>query len=106
MREFNHCEWLIVGRTERCGKQCVNEYCRTHRAQLKRKPGSIPQPCRECGKGTKSETYLCSTACGSDRVKKTLYRVEVKTRRLHKVLMEELSLSASRQRECPFIGLR
>ena len=106
MIEYNRCEWLVVGRTERCGKQCVNNLCGVHRAQLRRKPGSEPQPCRQCGKGTKAESQLCSKACGADRTQKTLHRAEAQAKRLHSALMYELLMMAQKQRACPFIGLR
>ena len=53
--EYNRCEWLVVGSTERCGKRCFNNFCGVHRAQLRKKHVSEPQPCRKCGKGTKAE---------------------------------------------------
>ena len=99
----NACCWLIVGRSERCEKPCINDFCGIHRAQLRRRPGTEPKPCRKCGRETKSETQLCSKPCRSDHAKKAFHRAEAKARRLQPVLMQELLLAAHR---LPFIGLR
>ena len=106
MTMYNACRWLIVGRSERCEKQSINDFCGIHRAQLRLRPGTEPKPCRECGRGTKSETQLCSKPCRSDHTKKALHRAETKARRLHPVLMQELLLTAHQQQLLPFIGLR
>ena len=104
MIEYNWCDWLIIGRAERCGKQCVNKQCGLHR--LRRKPGSEPHPCRRCGKGTQGETRLCSKECGADRGQKALHRVEARAKRIYPAVMHELLRMAERQRTLPFIGLR
>ena len=106
MNTYNACHWLIVGRSEHCGKPCINDLCGIHRAQLCRRPGTEPHSCRWCGRGTKSETQLCSRVCRSAHVKKALHRAEAKARRLHPALMHELLLAAHRQRILPFVGLR
>ena len=103
---YNTFRWLIVGRSQRCEKPCINDFWGIHRAHLRRRPGTKPKPCRKCGRGTKSETQLCSKSCRSDHAKKALHRAETKARRLHPVLMQELLLAAHRQQVLPFIGLR
>ena len=95
MGEYNTCEWLVVARLEKCGRQCVNNLCGIHRAQLRRRPVTEPYACRECGKGTKSASRLCSKACGSDRVQKTLRRAGRKAVRVYPKVMKEL-LSVTR----------
>ena len=97
---YNACHWLIVGRSERCEKPCINDFCGIHRAPLRRRPGTEPKPCRKCGRGTKSETQLCSKPCRSDHAKKDLQRTEAKVRRLHPVVMQELLLAARRLSDC------
>ncbi|KAK3763396.1 hypothetical protein RRG08_051502 [Elysia crispata] len=54
MGATNICPWLKVNSLETCGKNCVYEYCDTHRQQLRmgRKP---PVPCKYCGVGTGSK---------------------------------------------------
>ena len=103
---YNARRWLIVGRSEHYEKQCINDFCGIHRAQLRRRLGTEPKPCRKCGRGTKSETQLCSKPCRSDHAKKALHRAEAKARRLHPVLMQELLLASQRQQLLAFIGLR
>ena len=103
---YNACRWLIVGCNERCKKPCVNDFCGIHRAQLCRQPGTEPKPFRKCGRGTKSETQLCSKHCRSNHAKKALHRAEAKARRLRPVLMQELLLEAHWQQLLPFIGPR
>ena len=80
---YNACRWLSVGRSERCEKPCLNDFCGIHRAQLGRRPETEPMPCRKCGRGTKSETQLFSKPFHSDHAKKALHRAEAKARRLH-----------------------
>ena len=104
MVEYTRCDWLIIGRAERCGKPCVNRLCGLHR--LRRKPGSEPYPCRRCGKGTQGETQLCSKECGAYRGQKALHRVEARAKRIYPAVMHELLRVAERQRTLPFIGLR
>ena len=84
----------------------LKNLCGIHRAQLRRRPGTEPRPCRKCNRGSKSETQLCSRGCGADNAKKALHRAEAKARRLHPARMHELLLAAHRQRILPFIGLR
>ena len=90
MAGYNKCTWLSVGRAERCGSRCKNTLCGIHRSMQKHRKIEEAHLCRKCGKGTKAESRLCSKACGSDRVKKTLHRAEARARRTHKVLMNEL----------------
>ena len=106
MVEYNRCDWLIIGRAERCGKPCVNRLCGLHRSRLWRKPGSELHPCRWCGKGTQGETRLCSKECGADRGQKALHRVEARPKRIYPTVMHELLCMAGHQRTLPFIGLR
>ena len=73
MAETNQCRWLMIGRIDSCGKNCVYKHCRQHRAQL-RKITVEPKPCRKCGVGTQSESRLCKS-CGANRVQhKRVYK--------------------------------
>ena len=102
---YNKCEWLTVGNLDRCGASCVNRLCGAHRARLRRSKGSEPKPCRRCGRGTKSETVLCSKECGSDRGKKALKRAEAPARRAYARVLDELLRLAKYQQATPsFIG--
>ena len=105
MVEYNRCEWLLVGSVERCNKRCLNNMCGRHRGQLAKKPGSTPNPCRRCKKGTQAESRLCSKVCGSDRAQKALKRVEARARSLFNKVLNELMLIANYQRKIHFIGL-
>ena len=62
MKGTNRCPWLKVNTLETCGKSCVNEYCNTHRQQL-RKGRTPPISCRHCGVRRKLATQLCGL-CG------------------------------------------
>ena len=104
MRGSNKCSWLVVASSERCGRRCKDRLCFIHRAQLRKKPGTEPHPCRMCGKGTKGESRLCSKACGSDRVKKALRSAEVKARRNYPKVIHELQRRASQAKL--FVGLK
>ena len=106
MVEYNRCDWLIIGRAERCGKPCVNRLCGLHPSRLQRKPMSKPHPCQQCGKGTQGETRLCSKECGAERGQKALHRVEARAKRIYPTVMHELLRMAEHQRTLPFIGLR
>ena len=100
MAGYNKCTWLCVGRAERCGSRCKNTLCGLHRSMQKHRKIEEAHLCRKCGKGTKAESRLCSKACGSDRVKKTLHRAEARARRYHTVLINELLEVAHPCRKC------
>jgi len=57
----NYCDWLKIGRNERCGKRCKQFYCRTHSEYIN-KGGIIPLPCLCCGVGVRRSNQLC-TGC-------------------------------------------
>ena len=79
MVAINICPWLKINSLERCGKNCVNKYCSTHRKQF-RLGRKSPVPCRRCGMGTGSITILCRS-CGSHRVVQKLIDIEKRARR-------------------------
>jgi len=54
----NHCDWLKIGKNERCGKRCKQFYCRTHSEYIN-KGGIIPLPCLCCGVGVRRSNQLC-----------------------------------------------
>jgi len=56
-----HCDWLKIGKKERCGKRCKQFYCKTHSEYIN-KGGKIPLPCLCCGVGVMSSNQLC-TGC-------------------------------------------
>jgi len=47
---YNHCDWLKIGKKERCGKRCKQFYCSTHSKYIN-KGCVIPLPCLCCGAG-------------------------------------------------------
>ena len=57
----NKCQWLKIGSTEKCEKNCLGKYCYIHNARLKISPGT--KPCTHCGKGTKNKYMICQ-GCG------------------------------------------
>ena len=52
------CNWLLVGDTKLCKNPAKGQYCATHAVKI-RKGIIIPQPCKGCGRGTKSSLQLC-----------------------------------------------
>ena len=61
MRGTNSCEWLLLGKTEVCGKSCMGKYCKTHNARIAKGGSTI------CGKGVKNQFMVCK-GCGYHRV--------------------------------------
>ena len=55
---YNHCDWLKIGKNERCGKRCKQFYCSTHSEYIN-KGGIIPLPCLCCGVGVRRSNQLC-----------------------------------------------
>ena len=53
-----HCNWLKLGKKERCGTLCKQFYCKTHSDYINR-GGTIPLPCLCCGEGTIRYSNLC-----------------------------------------------
>jgi len=53
-----HCDWLKIGKKERCGKPCEQFYCHNHGEYINR-GGTIPLPCLCCGEGTIQYNQLC-----------------------------------------------
>ena len=57
----NKCQWLTIGSTEKCDRNCLGEYCFIHNARLKKSRGT--KPCNHCGKRVKNIYMLCHD-CG------------------------------------------
>jgi len=55
---YNNCDWLKIGKNERCGKRCKQFYCSTHIEYIN-KGGIIPLPCLCCGVGVRRSNQLC-----------------------------------------------
>ena len=55
---YNHCDWLKIGKKERCGKRCKQFYCSTHSKYIN-KGCVIPLPCLCCGVGVRRHNQLC-----------------------------------------------
>jgi len=66
----SHCDWLKIGKRERCGKRCKQFYCSTHSKYIN-KGCVVPLPCLCCGVGVRRHNQLCTS-----REKK--YEVEYK----------------------------
>ena len=56
---YYHCDWLKIGKKERCGKNCKQFYCSTHSKDIS-KGGEIPLPCIYCGVGVRRLNQLCT----------------------------------------------
>jgi len=56
---YNQCEWLKIGKKERCGKRCKQFYCRIHSEYIN-KGCVIPLPCLCCGVGVRRHNQLCT----------------------------------------------
>ncbi|GES94749.1 hypothetical protein GLOIN_2v1709137 [Rhizophagus clarus] len=63
-RKEMSCSWLLVGKTHFCENSARDQYCASHAFKI-RKGVIIPQPCKGCGRGTKSRVQLC-VQCGQD----------------------------------------
>ena len=63
MRGTNSCEWLLLGKTEVCGKSCMGKYCSVHNARIAKGGGTIP--CIGCGLGVKTALARCKE-CGAN----------------------------------------
>ena len=100
LKGHDTCAWLQVGATDRCGKSCLDTYCKVHLQRLRR--GSLlPEPCAVCGRGTQAREPTICTPCGGARLRKKYVRLAVRTRRLHVQLMEELQFQALWARRLP-----
>ena len=88
MRSFEQCQWLTSGSYEHCNKNCIKQYCKIHLCAI-RKGHTPPRPCRNCGKGTNSETLLCRP-CGNVVAQMRIVRKEKKARELFSKVMVEL----------------
>ena len=70
-RKEMSCNWLLVGKTHFCEKLARDQYCASHAFKI-RKGVIIPQPCKGCGRGTKSSVQLC-VQCGQDKERAYIY---------------------------------
>ena len=61
-KSYNKCQWLVRGSTDLCGKVCLAEYCKIHRALMRK--GSFMLPCRFCGVGVTNKLKVCRHNCG------------------------------------------
>jgi len=52
------CDFLMIGKKERCGKSCEQFYCHDHDDYFKR-GDTIPLPCICCGEGTIQYSQMC-----------------------------------------------
>jgi len=65
------CNWLLVGETRFCKNSTREQYCASHAFKI-RKGVIIPQPCKGCGRGTKSSVQLC-VQCGQGKERVYIY---------------------------------
>ncbi|CAG8487463.1 10685_t:CDS:1, partial [Funneliformis mosseae] len=61
-RKEMSCNWLLVRKTYFCKKSAQDQYCASHTFKI-RKGVLILQPCKGCGRDTKSSVQLC-VQCG------------------------------------------
>jgi len=59
---YNHCNWLKIGKKERCGKRCEQFFCSIH-SKIINKGGIIPLPCLFCGVGMRRPNQFCTKYC-------------------------------------------
>ena len=92
----NKCPWLATGHTERCGKDCINDYCWFQNVYIPRNT-VMPKLCRGCGVGTQAECQLYKS-CGARRVSQKLRDTERRARRIftNKVIPLLLRTASSR----------
>ena len=57
-KKHYHCDFLIIGKKERCGMPCEQFYCYNHGVYINR-GGTIPFPCLCCGEGTIQYNQFC-----------------------------------------------
>ena len=62
MKGTTTCQWLLLGKTELCGRSCMATYCAVHNAQIAKGGGTYT--CQGCGKGVRTELALCKP-CGA-----------------------------------------
>ena len=65
VRGVNTCDWLLLGKTEKCGRSCMGKYCKVHNYRISKGGGSFA--CQVCGKGVKTSLELCQ-ACRAKRL--------------------------------------
>jgi len=83
------CSWLMRGKTTRCQKGAVGDYCARQNHQIKH--GAQPfHPCRACGAGCRVEHRLCK-ACVGVALTHRLDRLEERTRKAFKDVLNDLS---------------
>ena len=75
-----NCQWVRIGKAEKCNKTCRTDYCAAHATQIRK--GHINYTCSVCGIGVKGKYRLC-LAHGRDVVrmiphskKRTAFRSE------------------------------
>jgi hypothetical protein len=60
------CQWLIKSTREYCPRPTKNNYCGQHAFTINQRGSKAPTPCKECGRGTNSNTQLCKY-CGQNK---------------------------------------
>jgi len=86
------CSWLMRGKTTKCPRGAVGDYCAQHNYQIKR-GAQLFLPCRACGAGCRVEHRLCK-GCGGVALSHRLHRLEELTRKAFKDVHNELSPAA------------
>ena len=61
-----NCEWVRIGKAEKCNKTCWTNYCSIHAARIRK--GFVNYTCSVCGIGVKGKYRLCA-AHGRDVVR-------------------------------------
>ncbi|RHZ76064.1 hypothetical protein Glove_207g23 [Diversispora epigaea] len=90
------CNWLLVSEIRFCENQTKEQYCASHAFKI-RNGVIIPEPCKGCGRGTKSSVQLC-VPCGQGKERAYRYykhKCEEKTRLLEQMeFLSDLSYPA------------
>ena len=102
MKGYNRCSWLKSGETEVCGKSCLWEYCKIHRAKI-RKGCKVPVPCGSCGRGVQSDIPLCRD-CGREKIRHWHKAQERAARIVFGSVLEQLMLNEHPFRDMHCLG--
>lgn len=75
VRGVNTCDWILWGKTEKCGRSCMGTYCGIHNAKIAK--GSVSLPCQVCGKGVRQGRDLCLD-CGGKKLYNKTYMAQMR----------------------------
>ncbi|RHZ82148.1 hypothetical protein Glove_114g102 [Diversispora epigaea] len=107
------CNWLLVGEVRFCKNPARGEYCASHAYKI-RKGLTVSQPCKGCGRGTKSNIQLC-VPCGQVLINIIIYisaykmnirELDVPEKAINLLTKREINLNGSTSRKLIHNGFR